>query len=604
MIYTLGINSSSTDLEETTLEFVLDYFKEKEFIQYDSETNGFDVYNKNLLCFQLGDRNNQFVIIPQYLQYFKELLENKTLIGQNLKFDLRFLYHQDIFPNKVYDTFLAEGILYCGIKYHKKGLAYIAKNRLGIDIDKSVRDTIGDILTDPIIKYAAGDVMYLEDIRDSQLKEIAEKDLGKVLHIENNFVLPLAYIEYCGFKLNVEQWKKKCEKDIKAAKEALDKLDFYILDSKNMSFIKTQLDLFSSEIKTNINWDSPKQVIEYFKALDIPVTFEDKGEIKESVDAKVVGKYKEKYPIVKDYLDYKEKQTICSRYGETFLKQVKPETGRIHTNYYQILDTGRISSGGKNRQTKEEYINMQNIPSDDETRSCFISTEGNILIDCDYSGQENIILACKSLDPELLNFYDCGLSDLHSFTAFNMYPEIRQTLGETIDNTVLKRIKKEFEKLRYNAKSAGFAIAYGGNATTIANNENIPIEDAENVYNKYFEAFPGLAAYFNIAKQQGLRDGFIYHNDISRRKSFLCNHQEYLDLKKELTKDFWDEYRPYKKAEEFRRENDPKSLPDKHYLRLKKKVKRFFEIKGEIERMGLNYPKMYGVLKFRELLER
>ena len=45
---------------------------------------------------------------------YKELLENKYIIGHNLKFDLQFLYNYGIIPRKVYDTMTVEQLLHLG----------------------------------------------------------------------------------------------------------------------------------------------------------------------------------------------------------------------------------------------------------------------------------------------------------------------------------------------------------------------------------------------------------------------------------------------------------------------------------------------------------
>lgn len=583
MVKVLGVETD--DFEKSSVQEILNYFNNKKYVQYDSETTGFDAYNTELVCFQVGNYENQFVIHPSYLSYFKDLLESKTLLGVNLKFDLRFLYHQDIYPNSVWDTFLAESVLYCGDVTHKKGLAPVAKARLGIDLDKSVRDQIWkEGLTKRVIEYSATDVKWLEKIKENQDDELNRKDLQVALKIENNYVLVLAYIEYCGFKLNKEKWQKKCDNDIISLKQAKQNIDNFIIENKHNKHIEFQGDLFCSDIKTKINWDSPKQVIEYFKELGIPVEYEEKGELKESVGAKIIAKFEKKFPIVKEYLEYKEKQTVCSRYGENFIHQINKSSGRLHSNFRQIMDTARISSGGKDKNTGEEYINFQNIPAGEETRSCFIAEEGNVLIDADFSGQEQVVLANKSLDPNLLIFYDNDLGDIHSFTAKNMYNELKD-----ID---LKEIKEKFKDKRQAAKSAGFAINYGGNANTIANNENIPLEDAQNIYDQYFQAFPGLGPYFEKMKQQGLKNGYILFNEVTRRKSYIFHYYEYLELKKQIDRDFWNKWKILKQEEEERQQKDKNKtgIPSQEYLHHRKKFKRFFEIQGEIQRKSLNFP--------------
>lgn len=605
MVYTLGFNT--TWFEETSVEGILDYFKDKEEVQFDSETTGFDPYLNELVCFQLGDFDNQYVISPEYLQQFKKLLLTKTILGQNIKFDLKFLYRHGIFPDKVWDTMLAEAVLYCGIKGHKKSLDVLAMDYLGIKLDKSIRNGIGKHeMTQEEIQYSADDVKYLQQIRDKQMIRIMQEDLNLTVRLENGFVLVLAYIEFCGMYLDVDKWKAKMVEDKALVDESKKKLNDFILDNNMFEYIKIQGDLFSGFRTITLNWDSPKQVSNLFKKLGVPVELAEvnkEGENKTSVGALNIAKYKDKFPIVDTYLTYKEQMKVVGSYGQNFLDQINPITGRIHTNYYQIQDTGRISSGGKNKSTKEEYLNLQNIPSIENeiqagkkeiTRRCFTAAPGTIIVDADYSSQEKIILANKSKDPNLLEFFKKDLGDLHSFTASNMYPHLH--------GMDLKELRIQFPKERYNAKSAGFAIDYGGNATTIAVNEDIPIEDAQNIYEGYFVAFPGLKPYFARVSQEGINKGYILIDDVVKRKHYIQLYDKFLEEKSEINKAFWDRWKVVK----------PWGKGNQEYDRMKEKMSHYFKVKGSIERKGLNYPiqgtaasitKWSGILFFKWIKE-
>jgi DNA polymerase I-like protein with 3'-5' exonuclease and polymerase domains len=116
------------------------------------------------------------------------------------------------------------------------------------------------------------------------------------------------------------------------------------------------------------------------------------------------------------------------------------------------MNTGRLSSGQKGapKRGMPQMPNMQNIPSDNRTRGCFQAEKGNVLIVSDYSGQEQIVLANKSLDDDLLEFYAKGLGDMHSFIASKIFPE----LGDLS----LDEIKDNHKGKRQIAKGAGFAI--------------------------------------------------------------------------------------------------------------------------------------------------
>ena len=104
-------------------------------------------------------------------------------------------------------------------------------------------------------------------------------------------------------------------------------------------------------------------------------TFDKKTkETKKSVGADIIESQKDKSDIAPLYIKYKGYEKLVGTYGQNVLDQINPITHRIHTNFNQLgCDTGRLSSGGKDKEHGVEYLNFQNFPSDAETRACFIS---------------------------------------------------------------------------------------------------------------------------------------------------------------------------------------------------------------------------------------
>ena len=550
------------------------YLLKQEELAVDTETRGFDPHTKALISLQVGDYNNQFVVDCETVDIFqfKEILESKVLIMHNGKFDLKFFYKKGIYPTKVFDTFVAEKILNCGLNMIKAALDAVATRYLNVVLDKSLRANITrEGLTPRMIGYGADDVKYLHLIKEAQLKKAQEQDLIRVIKLENMFTPALAYIEFCGFKLDAAKWKEKMTKDQATLDAHIEKLNDWIIAKGEDKYIEQQLDFFREQ-RCSVNWASPKQVATFMMEQGVDCTVEDKkaGKTKLSVEESVIKKYSDTHEIVKFYLDYKHAEKVISTYGESFLNQINPVTGRIHTNFKQILDTGRISSGGKDKSTGEAYVNFQNIPADPETRSCFVAEEGNTLIICDYSGQEQVILANYCLDENLLKFYDEGFGDMHSYNASLMFPEL--------NGVPLEEIKKNHKDKRGFAKTAGFAINYGGAGSTIAADLNISVEEGDKIYNAYFEAFPGLRDYFKKVHEQGTRDGYIYISEITGRKSYLYGFERFKVLESMMDRAFWTRYRELKK------------YGGLEYESMKKNVKDYFSMKGEIERKCQNFP--------------
>ena len=209
-------------------------------IQFDTETFGRDAHVGKLLSAQFGapDKSIQIVVdcATVDIRNYKEQLESKLIVGQNLKFDLQWLYNYEIIPLKVYDTMIAEQLIYLGYPPAGKpgGISYalneIAMRYLGKYIDKTIRGQIQwRGLDDDVIEYAANDVVDLVDIASKQIEICKKRRCMRALQIEMNFVPVIAYLEWCGIKLDEEKWKAKMRKDEANRLERLDKLNAFLV---------------------------------------------------------------------------------------------------------------------------------------------------------------------------------------------------------------------------------------------------------------------------------------------------------------------------------------------------------------------------------------
>ena len=550
----------------------------------DTETSGLDPWTKELKSIQLGNYDNQVVIDTTTIDptLYKEYLESDRLfIGWNLKFDLKFLFRHNIVPKQVWDGYLAEKLMWLGYPpgIHSLSLKSAGENYLNVELDKSVRGKIIYAgLTEDVIIYSANDIKYLEKIMELQKVELKKKELDKAIVYENKFVLPLAYCEYCGVKLDVTKWKAKMQKDEQRVKAALDNCNKWLLENEPDSkyiFINRQGDLFSGfnlEPQVTLNWNSTKQLIPLFKKYGVNVEVDDreKGGTKDSIDAKSLKPQKDKCSLIPLYLEYKEAVKVTSTYGENFLKQINPVSGRIHTNYQQMgADTTRLTSGGKDKTSKIEYINLLNLPANAETRACFVAENGNKWISIDYSGQETYLMASIANDKAIIEELTNGSGDIHSLTAYMSYQEIPR-------DTDIKNIKRDYHNLRQEAKGIEFAINYGGDANTISNNKGIPIEEATKIYNSYMSGFKGLKKYQDFRRKDWFNKGYILLNALTGHKAFIYDYDKLLEDKKWMYNLDWNYYREMKS-----------SHPECETVQ---RVKHFFRRKSASEKQSINYP--------------
>lgn len=332
-------------------------------VQYDSETNGTNAHINSITCIQFGNKtlDTQIVVDTSTvnIQHYKTILESKYLIMQNGKFDLQFLYTNNIIPTKVYDTMIVEQLLYLGFPAKGQyggigfGLNDIAERYLGIYIDKSIReDFTWRGLDDATITYAANDVVYLEDIMQAQITKCKEKNCLVGAKLECDFVPVIAYLEWCGITLDEKVWTQKMDKDTAALEECVKELNDLAISwgDNRFFFINLQGDLFlgfDTTPKCTINWSSSKQVIEVAKFLGFNTKTQDKktGNWKDSVEEKQLQSQKGiNDEFLKKYFKYQECVKVCTTYGQNYLNAINPKTGRIHTKFRQLgASSGRMT---------------------------------------------------------------------------------------------------------------------------------------------------------------------------------------------------------------------------------------------------------------------
>ena len=548
----------------------LEMMQSWDVIQIDSETNGRDSHLCDFLCFQFGNKKADTQIVVDHscvdIKLYKNLLESKFLIGQNLKFDLQFLYKHGIVPRNVYDTMIVEQLLYLGYPVAGKpgGISYalnaIAQRRLNIDIDKTVRgEIIWRGLDSSVIQYAAGDVMYLEDIRDSQLIDLKKKDCEKAAELENRFVPVIAYLEWCGIKLDQEKWKEKMKQDQKNLNQSLEALNQFTIKHPNLkqfTYVDLQGDLFSgfnTEPVCTVNWSSSQQVIKIAKILGFNTETKDKktGESKDSVLEKALSVQKGiNDEFLKLYFAYQEYAKVVSSFGQGHLDAVNPLTGRIHSTFKQLgAASGRMSCGSTQPNTDLEkykklpkgsckYPNLQQLPSDDVTRSCFVAPGGHLMVSADFSALESRLGADIYQEKEMLKEFLEGSGDMHSLCA-------KMVFAEELKDVEVKDIKKVRPDLRKKVKSVEFAKQFGGSAFAIAGSLGCSMEEAQKFSDYYDQGFSGVTNYKKKGSRFVRENGYVLMCEHTGHKMYWYDHEEWKQRQaKYQSSDWsWDNYR-------------------------------------------------------------
>jgi DNA polymerase-1 len=458
----------------------------------DTETEGFDFTCKKLIMFQIGDKDRQYVIDTRDvdIEPLREVLESNKIVKvlHNAKFDYKFIKRwAGISMEEMYDTFLAERVINCGKQDYGYSLARCVERYLGLTLDKETRNKFVGLKGQPFtvdqIQYGANDVVYLLDIREKQLVKIHSLELHNVASLENKVVKVFSEIEYEGLMIDEDKWTAMAEDNVKLAFEQELKLDDMVLAHPLLTKyrVPVQVDMFApmDEVrKTHINWGSPSQTLALFQNL-VP-TLED-------VNGKKLNKHRYKHKLIDEYIRYKERTKLANAYGTKFFNYVNCD-GKVHTNFSQILDTGRVSSSKPN---------MQQIPSDNTFRNCFVTEPGWVFVSSDYSSQELNVIAYGSQDPVWLDALERGL-DLHGVCADLVFEDKWRSADAD-----------EKKKLRTQIKAINFGLAYGMGPFKLADTLQISKREAEALIEKYFTEFPNIRDFLTKLGTFGTRNGYI-----------------------------------------------------------------------------------------------
>lgn len=431
MIYYISNRDTTYDgIESSTVEDCIKYLSGLKSIAVDTETTGLDPHSNKILLLQVGDSYNQFVIdcTTVDIKQFKQLLETKKLILHNAKFDYKFLKMAGITIEHIWDTMLAKMVLFCGYDDVSYTLESEAEEVLKIKLDKDVRKSFIGLDIEELAKehilYAAEDIAILHNIAIDQVHRLRKYNLMNAAEMEFQVLKAFGDIELNGMYLDTVAWLENYAKNESLMKVAEIELDNLLLKESKLEYIErlNEEQVAEQNRLLNINYRSPKQVKEMFHKLGFRI---------ESTRSDMLEKYTHKHPIFKALIKLREISKAVSTYGEKFLLNINENTGRVHSDFYQVLNTYRVSSNNPN---------LQNIPRSNDFRNCFKPRPGYVWVSIDYSQQELRLMADFSEEEGFINVMNAG-EDAHCFAGSMMFK---------------RTITEEDKELRDRAKAINF----------------------------------------------------------------------------------------------------------------------------------------------------
>jgi len=458
--------------EASDLANITNALKGVEVVGLDIETTDLSPRNGRVRLLQLATPEETFVVDvfeTGDLASLKEILESGPVkVLQNGKFDYSFLKAEHgISVSPIFDTMLAAQLLAGGDQSPSYALEAVAERHAGIEMDKSARgENWSGELSEAQIEYAARDAAVLLPLRERLTKELQEERLVRVAKIEFDAVAAIAEMELAGIKLNVAKWKE-LEKTIRRRRDEV----ALALDAQ---FPAPDGVLPLEGLGPRLNLNSPQQITDAFRSLGIDLP-----------DTRVWTLLNVDHPAARLLLEYRELQKKLGTYLETYPSFIHPKTGRIHANFLQCrVPTGRLACTSPN---------IQQVPHEDEFRSCFVAEQGNVLVIADYSQIELRILAEVSGDPGFVRAFQEG-EDLHRVTAATMFGVEKDAVTK---------------EQRSAAKRINFGLAYGRGAKSLSAQLGTDEERARELIAEYFANYPKVQRYLQATADEAVKMGTL-----------------------------------------------------------------------------------------------
>ncbi len=341
-------------------------------------------------------------------------------------------------------------------------------------------------------------IKYLCDyapVQDNLAKICAANDISQELSAYAISKLYEEYMEKMNRDAKLKDLYENVEKPLTLVLYDMERTGVTVspdmLDQMKAKYTQVQENLRDSiyrQCGKTFNINSPSQLGQVLYDTFNITELKNKKTGKFTTNADTLEKYKDEYPVIQDVLDYRFYAKLISTYLEGLKDYATRSSDNvIHTTYNQMQTaTGRLSSSGPN---------LQNIPVRDEEgreiRRAFISRQGRVFVNADYSQIELRLLAHCSGCKELIDAYNHG-EDIHRLTA-------SQVFGVPLDQVT--------KDMRSHAKAVNFGIIYGISDYGLSKQINVSVAAARNYIARYFESYSAVKDYMDsnvaFAKEHG-----------------------------------------------------------------------------------------------------
>ncbi|MBE9060796.1 DNA polymerase I [cf. Phormidesmis sp. LEGE 11477] len=460
-------------------------------VAWDTETNSIDPLEADLVgigcCWGEGSTDLAYIPIGHtvgeqlgaeaVLNALKPILEDEKYpkAFQNAKYDRLVLRRAGVtLAGVVFDPMLASYVLNPENSHNLSDLAlrYLELTTVGYTDLVPKGKTIGEIAIAKVAQYCGSDVhttYRLVPLLKAELKESTEL-AALYADVELPVEPVLATMEATGIRIDkdyLDKFSKQLESDLATIEKSA-------YEAAGEAF----------------NLGSPKQLSElFFEKLGLDKRKSRKNKTGYSTDAATLEKLQGDHPVVDSVVEYRTLSKLKSTYVDALPALIRPNTGRVHTDFNQaVTTTGRLSSSNPN---------LQNIPTrtafSRQIRQAFLPKEGWQLVAADYSQIELRILAHLSEEPILIKTYRED-EDVHRLTATLLFDKDKDEITP---------------EQRRMAKVINFGVIYGMGAARFAREMDIHRLDAKTFIDRFNQRYPNVFEYLQQMQREAIAHGYV-----------------------------------------------------------------------------------------------
>ncbi|MBL8028997.1 MAG: hypothetical protein JNL74_21420 [Fibrobacteres bacterium] len=467
--------------DEHSLESLLLKLNSSSRISLDLETTGLNPFQDNIVGISISDGSDKGYYIPvghrtgedqlslhAATEGLKTLFQNDmiTIVLHNAKFDLQFIGQLGIleFKCELFDTMIASLVL----NNEQSGLKWLTENILKTkqiqyeDISQNNKYQMDQLDVETVGFYACMDADYTLQLGNIFERRIKERNIEPLFKLEMGVLRTLLNMERDGVGIDTD-YLEDLEPEYEGKILELSNKIYALIGPVNLNSNQQLANLLFGKMKFPVLKSTP-----------------DNGQ---SVDTWVLQELKKRtnHPVFDLLLEYRTEEKLFSTYIKGLQKNVDNYL-RVHTSFWQIVSTGRMSSSNPN---------LQNIPP--IVRRAIVADSGKILLSLDYSQIELRVLAFISGDRVLTESF-LNDEDVHTRTASEIF------------GCKTSEVTKE---MREKAKTMNFALVYGSTQYGIAAGLGVSVEKAVEFMNQYFIKYSGVKQYMEQMRLFVRANGFV-----------------------------------------------------------------------------------------------